>query len=515
MRMRSCRRWGAFVLGILALSSAFVACVGEDAAPGSPASNGQSDGGEGGPGTATFALTVEPADVAISAGTKGAFKVTVARAGGFTGAVRLAMKGLPLGVTTAPLPITADATSTTVELDVDRAASIGPKTLAVEGTSEDGTIVEEVALPLFVRGAMGTIDEAFGDKGLVRNPFAETAPPYLEGAVTDDQHRIIVAGFRRVAPPVPIFARFTERGDPDPSFDGNFIALQPQGAMLHAIAFAPDGKIVVGGEQGLPLHAFVARLTPNGSADVTFNGTGSRTIALVNAPQPRSRISALGFYQTDIIAAGGSLGSGGNAERALLRLKDDGTDRAPAYAPNNPIDEGNGFEDIAILPGKAEAIGLSQGKSSRVSLDALGATTKTVPELDTSARVVVRPDGSSIAVGGTRLRRLNAAGIVDGIANDAIGLTGTGLGVQDDEKIIVSGLAPGAPGTIVVVRFDKDGSRDTTFGNNGEVRTTVPGVAFALASSLTLTKDRKIVVVARSSDYSNTPSVFAIARYWQ
>ena len=88
------------------------------------------------------------------------------------------------------------------------------------------------------------------------------------------------------------------------------------------------------------------------------------------------------------------------------------------------------------------------------------------------------------------------------------------MAVQPDGKLVVAGHANmgGATGTdFVLVRYQRDGAIDTTFGTAGKVSTDIAGgsdQAFAIA----LQADGKIVV-AGSSDVSPKGKSFALVRY--
>jgi uncharacterized delta-60 repeat protein len=72
--------------------------------------------------------------------------------------------------------------------------------------------------------------------------------------------------------------RYLPDGTPDPSFDqdGAGAYLHPAfGVIAHAVAIQPDLKIVVVGyADAHPAHYVVARLTPTGALDASFDGDG-------------------------------------------------------------------------------------------------------------------------------------------------------------------------------------------------------------------------------------------------
>ncbi len=93
---------------------------------------------------------------------------------------------------------------------------------------------------------------------------------------------------------------------------------------------------------------------------------------------------------------------------------------------------------------------------------------------------------------------------------------GYGAAVQEDGKIIVAGVHSfGDNGDIALVRYNGDGSLDTSFGTGGKVITSV-GSNDDVGSAVALQSDGKIVVAGYSNmgaDESNSNNDFALARY--
>jgi hypothetical protein len=86
-------------------------------------------------------LTLTPATLSLPQGTSGAITVSVARSGGFTGVVTLAVSGLPTGVTTAIEPAQLSAATTTATVTVTPTAAVTPAsyTATVTATGEGVT----------------------------------------------------------------------------------------------------------------------------------------------------------------------------------------------------------------------------------------------------------------------------------------------------------------------------------------------------------------------------------------
>lgn len=99
-------------------------------------------GGPAGPGSQPppaggFVLAVTGSPGTVTAGSATTFTVTVARNGGFTGAVTLSASGMPASVTAAfsPATVAAGQSSSTLTLTASAAAAAGVVTIAVRGTA--------------------------------------------------------------------------------------------------------------------------------------------------------------------------------------------------------------------------------------------------------------------------------------------------------------------------------------------------------------------------------------------
>jgi uncharacterized delta-60 repeat protein len=147
---------------------------------------------------------------------------------------------------------------------------------------------------------------------------------------------------------------------------------------------------------------------------------------------------------------------------------------------------------------------------------------------DTARSVLIQSDGKIVVAGSARvglsddfaLVRYNQNGSLDNTFNGngkvttSIGGTesGNGVAIQSDGKIIVSGASNGgwASGSdFTLLRYNTDGTLDTTFGDAGVVTTAISSnddECFAMA----LQPDEKIVAVGNSNLGNDG---FATARY--
>jgi uncharacterized delta-60 repeat protein len=86
---------------------------------------------------------------------------------------------------------------------------------------------------------------------------------------------------------------------------------------------------------------------------------------------------------------------------------------------------------------------------------------------------------------------------------------GLSVAIQPDGKIVVAGRAGGAGGQFAVIRYNPDGTLDTTFSGDGKVATNFTR-GDDWAAGVALQADGKIVVAGRAA---GSNPMFALARY--
>lgn len=149
---------------------------------------------------------------------------------------------------------------------------------------------------------------------------------------------------------------------------------------------------------------------------------------------------------------------------------------------------------------------------------------------DVSYSIAIQPDGKIVLAGTTgndssdfAIARFNENGNLDSTFNKN-GKVTTDLGspydacrsvaIQKDGKIIATGSA--GTGTLfdfATVRYNKDGSLDSSFNASGMVRTSFPGGSYSNSYSVAEQPDGKILVGGYViTDFSAPPS-FALVRY--
>ena len=160
------------------------------------------------------------------------------------------------------------------------------------------------------------------------------------------------------------------------------------------------------------------------------------------------------------------------------------------------------------------------------TFDGDGIVITSINDFDFANDFAIQPDGKIVVVGVTisdplhdfALTRYNPDGSLDGTFGSG-GIVATSFGVdvfgravaiQSDGKIVVTGIVElGCCPRIGVVRYNTDGSLDSSFGSGGIVSTSVGDDA--IAEDLVVQSDGKIVVVGFSS--SSVSASLIVVRY--
>jgi uncharacterized delta-60 repeat protein len=165
----------------------------------------------------------------------------------------------------------------------------------------------------------------------------------------------------------------------------------------------------------------------------------------------------------------------------------------------------------------------SFGSGGRVSTDFAGRS-------DNATAVTVQPDGKIVVAGGADLSatsfdfallRYNSDGSLDStfgtggkVTTDFNGgLDGVAaIALQPDGKIVVTGFATLGTAHFGLARYNPNGTLDTTFGTGGKVLTDLSGTR-DIANALAIQSDGKIVAGGYTVDPVTSFLIFALARY--
>ena len=342
----------------------------------------------------------------------------------------------------------------------------------------------------------GSLDKRFGKNGKITTDFFRNVDSISAIAIQPDG-RIVVAGFAQLGgaggtPRVFALARYRSDGQPDTSFgNGGALTTSFGGnfAAASAVMVQPDGKIVVAGTvdfnpdvPGSGLDFALARYTSSGTLDGSF-GKGGKVV--------------FDFF-----------GSFDQANGAVLQP--DGKIIVVGSASYDSFNRDIGFALARFNTDGGVDFGFGTGGKQITGFFGAGAKAN---------GVVLQPDGKFVVAGtasdsATRpvatdiaLARYNSDGSLDsGFGSggqtaipfpDSATEQGNALALLPDGKIIVAGAAFktfATPPDFALVRYNSDGSLDTSFGT----KTTDVAGDTDEALALAIQSDGKIVAAGRS-----------------
>lgn len=421
--------------------------------------------------------------------------------------------------------------------------------------------VSASAIPQAVQALpTGTLDTTFGTNGVLATDFG--GYDFANSMILQPDGKIIVVGsadergshnfaLARYNTDGSLDTTFSRDGKQDTDFGGSDNA--------SGLALQADGKIVVAGYRSIEINRdiVVARYNRNGSLDTTFSGNG-KVIAYggeVNAwatdvaIQADGKIVVVGGTATESRSEfvvirynrNGSLDrtfdtdgkvitefDSGNASASAVTIQPDGKIVVTGYSHNGAgySDYGNDGDFAAARYNNDGSLDTTFGEDGRVTTDFGG--------YEIGSAAVLQPDGRMIVVGGSgdqagclicdiALARYNRDGSLDttfdtdGKITTNINLSdfGSAIDIQPDGKIVVAGrtgrsiYVGSIQSDFALVRYNRDGSLDTTFGTEGKISLDL-GSVDDIATDLAIQPDGKIVLFG---DTLNDDTDFALARY--
>lgn len=350
---------------------------------------------------------------------------------------------------------------------------------------EDGANGGEIALVRYNRD--GSLDSTFGTGGKVSTNFSGSEDRAFALVIQPDG-RIVVggsSGTTRFA-----LARYNADGTLDNSFDSDgklttHVLTGSSGEEVTSLALQPDGKIVAGGYAydgtTFDIISVVARYNADGTLDGSFDSDG---IKLLSTP-------AGDLFTTVAIQANGKIDVGRLGQYSTFEVEQlSGDDGA--------LDTSFGSSGIATASFSGSNVLAFQGLTLQADGKILAAG-------------VVSPTSGNYRFG---VARFTTTGALDSsfgtggqVTTDVAASDDQAIAVraQSDGKIVVAGIGGG--GDFGVVRYNENGSLDTTFDTDGKVTTDFG--AFDVAEALWISPDYKITAAGWTG---STPTI-AVARY--
>jgi uncharacterized delta-60 repeat protein len=301
---------------------------------------------------------------------------------------------------------------------------------------------------------------------------------------------------------------FSQSGSLDSSFDDDGIVTMGFGSYTsgEAVAIQPDGKIIVGAtvSYGTNLDFTLLRYNANGSLDTTFNTTGIAHTDFNNSTDSCTAIA----LQPDgkIIASGTSIDILSKKYMATLRYNSDGTLDTTFGIAGKVLSQyfstdSYGEDMLLQQDGKIVVVGTTKDALSKNIMLAIrynpNGTIDTSFDIDgmvtidfignatDCSSITQQPDGKLLltgtnnAIGSSKIVivRLNTDGSLDtnfdtdGKQSSIIATCNAfAIKVQADGKIVVAGtIEYQGSRDFIVLRYNNDGSVDTTFSSDGVV----------------------------------------------
>jgi uncharacterized delta-60 repeat protein len=420
----------------------------------------------------------------------------------------------------------------------------------------------------------GSLDSSFDGDGLVKTDISANAVQFAFAVALQANGRIIAAGrngdafgLLRYNPDGSLDNGGTGDSTPGDSFGVAGIVTTTFGgnhSWVRALAIQADGKIVAAGgtdTSGASENNFaLARYNTDGSLDTSFDGDGRITtdFGLDDAAndvkiQADGRIVAVGSTGSFAVSgsfalarytANGSLDTSFDTDGKVL------TDFSAGHFSSGALGVAMQNDGKIIAAGEASITGqrdfgvarYNANGSLDVSFDNDGkASTDFMLNEETVTRMVLQPDGKIVALGiyssrrivisngpDFQLARYNVNGTLDttfgsgglvttSFATDSDDLA-FGIALQPDGKIVVAGQTGPYRSSVsigdtdfAVVRYNIDGSLDTSFGMGGRV-TADFGVSRAVAHAVAIQANGRLLVAGSNGD-DFSDSNFALARF--
>jgi uncharacterized delta-60 repeat protein len=361
-------------------------------------------------------------------------------------------------------------------------------------------LVITLAFFTLVSATPGDLDTSFDGDGIAATKI-DSGPVVFEAVVVQPDGKVVGVGkdyedTNWNPPQNALIVRYNVDGSLDSSFAANGVytsGLSGVDDYYNGVTIQPDGKIIAVGliMSGFYEDILVVRHNVDGSLDTGF-GTGGKTIIPIGSG---SDIAHAVVLQPDgkIVVSGRSEESPGTLtyDMAVLRFHAHGTLDTSFNSVGYTVvpirtNQRDIAYDVAIqTDGKIVATGESETGNFSNKYD-----TATI-RLDTN---------------GALDSAFNGTGVVTTSFGMAYRDCGQGIAVQKDHKLLVAGSAKpfsGSYSQVGVVRFNTDGSEDTRYNFVSFPRS-------AMVQGMTMQADGKVVVTGYVSDPTNVYDPFVV-----
>ena len=398
----------------------------------------------------------------------------------------------------------------------------------------------------------GTFDNSFSNDGKAFTTIYETGSSQANSLILEANGKIIAVGTSTIGGNSIdgdfAIARYNPDGTPSTDF-GVFGRVSTNlfnySSEANAVAITSDGKILAAGtlQSNVETNGLIVRYTPDGRLDSTFasstQGSGSTGVHIPGGQE--HQLNAIVVQPDGKFLVTGSYEGLSDAGLFLVRFNSNGT-RDLQFGGNNngfsiisALNKGGIGQDIALLPdGKILVTGAAANLAAQKfdfglyrfnangTLDTafgnngIAAISLSSGE-DVPFSIVVQPDGKTILAGARNLNenadtdialvRFNANGTIDttfgsngSVINNLGGFpdVATAMRLQTDGKLIIAGVNclnnNCSTSNIALLRYNSDGSLDNGFDSDGIVIAQISGSTNSGASDLVLQRNGKIII---------------------
>lgn len=338
----------------------------------------------------------------------------------------------------------------------------------------------------------GSLDTSFGTDGIVTTNIGSiTSTTVVNNLAIQSTGELVVVGFTVDGGPTNAFiARYTASGVLDGTFGAGGIVINSFGGSsseLNGVTIQTDGSSVVVGDVTLSGRAngLVARFDTAGSLDTTFGGSG---------------------FVTQL--------TGGNT-----RFKDVTLDSSANIVVT-------GFASVSgqeALTARYTSLGVLDatfGTGGVVTTQIDSNTMISSVAIDSSGNVIIAGLATVSSQNNFLVIRYTSAGVLDtsfngsGSVTTLVGGASTSAEVviQTDGKIFVTGFVIDVVDRAAAIRYNSDGSLDTTFGSGGIVALDL-GLGSRFGGVALQTSDGRAVAAGFEIDPTTDESLGLVARF--
>jgi len=337
-------------------------------------------------------------------------------------------------------------------------------------------------------GAAASLDASFGTQGVVTTAIGDSAT--AEAVAVQPDGKLVTVGVATInGAQVMAMTRHREDGSLDGGFGTNGVVTTLVGTNpdAQAVALQNDGKIVVAGKGAADPDTpelILARYGTDGSPDRSFGTNG--VVTARTGSFAVNQVAGLAVAPNGKLVIAADVGPGGVNNFGLLRFNPDGSSDGTFGNDGMAVTEMTTFASTASATQCTAAI---------------------------PGGLVLQPDGKVVEAGSLDLespgRSTTRVGLVrynlDGSLDSTFGTggilvtglqttTGATVARQSDGRLVAGGTGgPGGGGVgLALARYAADGSLDTTFGAGGAAVAPFTG-DYAVPSGLLVDPDGKLV----------------------